>query len=69
MKLKFLERIFLDEDWNENTPGVAIQAAHDGSANLGTVVDSWGQHFSHSQHTAARVHIEEEVKFNLLSYN
>ena len=37
---------------------------HDGSANIGTVVDLWGQYFSYSQHTAARVHIEEKVKFN-----
>ena len=52
------------EDWSGNPPGIAIQSAHDGSANLSTVVDLWVQHASHSYHTSARVNIEEEVKFN-----
>ena len=68
MKLQCLEQIFCDEDPNGNTSGIAIQDAHDGSANIGTVVDLWGKYVSYSQHIAARVHIEEKVKFNLLPY-
>ena len=58
--------MFCDEYWNGNTPGIATQAAHNGSANLGTIVDLWGQHVSYSQHTTDIVHIEEEVQFNFL---
>ena len=57
---------FCDEYWNGNTPGIAIQAVHDGSANLGTIVDLWGQYVSYSKHTAVRVHIEDKVKLKNL---
>ena len=43
-----------------------IQATHGGSNNIRTVVDLWGQYASYSQHTTARVQIEEKVEFNLL---
>ena len=44
-----------------------IQAAHYGSANIGTVIDLWGKYVSYSQHTETRVHIEE--KSNSICYH
>ena len=44
--------------------GIAIQAAHYGSANIRTAVDLWGKNVSYSQHTAARIHIEEKVELS-----
>ena len=59
--------MFCDEDWNGNTPRIAIQAAHDGSDNHGTNVDLSGHNVSYSKNTVARVHIEE--KSNSICYH
>ena len=47
--------------------GIAIQAAHAGSDNLGTVVYLWVKYVSYSQHTATRIHIEEKSRIQFVT--